>query len=51
MRAGDGKLEVEIAPASMALMLRSKGVGAVPAEKLQPLSADEVCDTLERVRR
>ena len=31
MRAGDGKLEVEIAPTSMSLKRRGKGVVAVPA--------------------
>ncbi len=51
VRAGDGKLEVEIAPTSMTLKRRGKGVVAVPDEKLPPLSADEVRDTLERVRR
>lgn len=51
VRAGDGKLEVEIAPTSMTLKRRGKGVVAVPEEKLPSLSADEVRDTLERVRR
>ena len=51
VRAGDGKLEVEIAPTSMALKRRGKGLVAVPDETLPPLSADEVRDTLERVRR
>ena len=51
MRAGDGKLEVEIAPTAMALKRRGKGVVAVPTAKLPPLTADEVRDALERVRR
>jgi AbrB family looped-hinge helix DNA binding protein len=51
MRAGDGKLEVEIAPTQMVLKKRGKGVVAVPDEALPPLSADAVRDTLERVRR
>jgi AbrB family looped-hinge helix DNA binding protein len=51
VRAGDGKLEVEIAPSPMALKRRGKGVVAVPDTELPALTADEVRDTLERVRR
>ncbi len=51
VRAGDGKLEVEVAPTAMVLKRRGKGVVAVPEEELPALSADEVRDTLERVRR
>lgn len=51
VRAGDGKLEVEIAPTPMGLKRRGKGVVAVPEEELPALTADEVRDTLERVRR
>jgi AbrB family looped-hinge helix DNA binding protein len=51
MRAGDGKLEVEIAPTPMTLKRRGKGVVAVPERELPALSAEEVRDTLERVRR
>lgn len=51
VRAGDGKLEVEIAPTPMTLKRRGKGVVAVPKEELPALTADEVRDTLERVRR
>ncbi len=51
VRAGDGRLEVEITPTRMVLKRRGKGVVAVPQAKLPVLSADQVRDTLERVRR
>ena len=51
VRAGDGKLEVEISPTPMVLKRRGKGVVAVPEQELPTLSADQVRDTLERVRR
>lgn len=53
IRAGDGRLEIEIAPTPMRLLKRGKGVVAVPAGrgKLPPLTAEQVRETLERVRR
>jgi AbrB family looped-hinge helix DNA binding protein len=51
MRAGDGRLEIEIAATPMKLHKRGKGVVAVPETELPPLTADQVRDTLERVRR
>lgn len=51
MRAGDGRLEIEIAATPMTLQRRGKGVVAVPDESLPALSADKVRETLERVRR
>ena len=51
IRAGDGRLEIEVAATRMKLAKRGKGVVAVPEEKLPPLTADQVRDTLERVRR
>ena len=51
VRLADGKLEIEIAPASMVLERRDSGVVAVAGEGLPVLSADQVRDTLERVRR
>ena len=51
IRAGDGKLEIEIALTPMQLKKRGKGVVAVPQEELPELSADQVRETLERVRR
>jgi AbrB family looped-hinge helix DNA binding protein len=50
-RAADGRLELEIAPTPMKLKKRGKGVVAVPDSDLPPLSADQVRETLERVRR
>lgn len=51
IRAGDGRLEVEVAPTPMTLKRKGKGVVAVPSHELPPLTADQVRDTLERVRR
>ena len=51
IRAGDGRLEIELAPTSMQLTKRGKGVVAVPKSKLPTLTSDQVRDTLERVRR
>ena len=51
MRAGDGRLEIEIVPTSVTLKKRGKGVVAVPDTKLPPLTAEQVRETLERVRR
>ena len=51
IRAGDGRLEIEIAPTPMQLKKRGKGVVAVPDAELPALTAQQVRDTLERVRR
>lgn len=51
IRAGDGRLEIEIAATPMRLKKRGKGVVAVPDAGLPVLTADQVRDTLERVRR
>ena len=51
IRAGDGRLEIEIAPTPMRLTKRGKGLIAVPKNKLPTLTSDQVRDTLERVRR
>lgn len=51
IRAGDGRLEIEIAPTSMRLKKRGKGVVAVPDAEMPSLTAEQVRDTLERVRR
>ena len=51
IRAGDGRLEIEIAPTAMQLKKRGKGVVAVPHAELPPLTAEQVRDTLERARR
>ncbi len=51
IRAGDGRLEIEVAPTPMRLKRRGKGVVAVPDTELPKLTAQQVRDTLERVRR
>lgn len=51
IRAGDGRLEIEIAPTRMQLKKRGKGVVAVPDASLPPLTADEVRAAIEKVRR
>ena len=51
IQAADGRLEIEIVPTQMRLKKRSKGVVAVPDARLPALTAEQVRDTLERVRR
>ena len=51
IRAGDGKLEIEVAPTPMRLKKRGKGVVAVPQQELPALTAEQVRETLDRVRR
>jgi AbrB family looped-hinge helix DNA binding protein len=51
IRASDGRLEIEIAPTPMRLKKRGRGSVAVPEEDLPPLTAEQVRDTLERIRR
>jgi AbrB family looped-hinge helix DNA binding protein len=51
IRAGDGRLEIEIAPTPVQLKKRGKGVVAVPSAELPVLTAEQVRDTLERIRR
>jgi AbrB family looped-hinge helix DNA binding protein len=51
IRAGDGRLEIEIAATPMRLQKRGKGIVAVPDTEIAPLTAEQVRDTLERVRR
>jgi AbrB family looped-hinge helix DNA binding protein len=51
IRAGDGRLEIEIASTSMRLQKRGKGVVAVPDAELPVLTADQVRETMERIRR
>jgi len=50
IRAGDGRLEIEDRFHSHAAEER-QGLVAVPDAKLPPLTAEQVRDTLERVRR
>ena len=51
IRAGDGRLEIETASTPMHLQKRGKGVVAVPDTELPALTADQVRETMERVRR
>jgi bifunctional DNA-binding transcriptional regulator/antitoxin component of YhaV-PrlF toxin-antitoxin module len=51
IRAGDGGLEIEIAATQVSLRRRGKGLAAVPDDVRPPLTAVEVRETLERVRR
>jgi len=51
IRAGDGRLVIDIAATPMRLKRRGKGVVAVPEGKLPALTADQVREALERVRR
>ena len=48
-RGGDER--IEIAPTPMQLKKRGKGVVAVPDAELPALTAQQVRDTMERVRR
>ncbi len=51
IRAGDGRLEIEVAPTPMQLARRGKGIVAVPDADVPSLTADLVRETLERMRR
>jgi AbrB family looped-hinge helix DNA binding protein len=51
IRAGDGRLEIEIASTPMQLRKRGKRLVAVPEAKLPPLTAEQVRETLEHIRR
>ena len=51
IRAGDGRLEIEVVATPLRLRKRGKGVVAVPLKPLPRLTADQVRETLERIRR
>jgi AbrB family looped-hinge helix DNA binding protein len=51
IRAGDGRLEIEISATPMTLQKRGKHVVAIPESALPVLTADVVRDTLEHIRR
>ncbi|HJS89985.1 MAG TPA: AbrB/MazE/SpoVT family DNA-binding domain-containing protein [Steroidobacteraceae bacterium] len=51
IRAGDGRLEIEIAATPMTLQKEGGDLVAVSEVELPTLTANEVRDTLERVRR
>ena len=47
----DGRLQVEIAPVEMRLERRRNGPIAVPADEIPTLTAEQVRQTLEHIRR
>jgi AbrB family looped-hinge helix DNA binding protein len=51
IKIADGRLEIEAAGTPMQLKKRGKTMAAVPATPLPELTAEQVRDTLERVRR
>jgi len=51
IRAGDGRLEIEVAATPMTLRKRGAGVVAIPDIELPKLTAKEVRETLEQTRR
>ena len=51
IRAGDGRLEIEVAATQMTLQKRGKNVVAIPEIELPKLTADAVRETLEQIRR
>ena len=51
IRAEGGQLVIEIAPTPMRPKKRGKGVVAVPDTALPALTAEQVRDIMERVRR
>lgn len=51
IRAGDGRIEIEVARTPMRLERRGKGVVAVTDVKMPALTAEDVRATLERLRR
>jgi AbrB family looped-hinge helix DNA binding protein len=51
IRAGDGRLEIEIAATTMTLQKRGKNVVAIPQVELPTLTADAVREALEQIRR
>jgi AbrB family looped-hinge helix DNA binding protein len=51
IHAGDGRLVIEAAAASLRLAKRGKGIVAVPDTEMPTLTADQVRETLERIRR
>jgi AbrB family looped-hinge helix DNA binding protein len=51
IRAGDGRLEIDIAATPVRLKKRGKSVVAVPEVELPVLTADQVREALEKVRR
>lgn len=51
IRSNDGRLEIEVPHTPMQLKKRGKGVVAIPDVELPCLTADQVRETLQDVRR
>lgn len=51
IRAGDGRLEIELSATPMTLQKRGNDVVAIPESELPTLTADLVRETLEHIRR
>ena len=51
LRAVEGRIEIDVAPTPMTLEQRDGRVFAVPDEPIPPLTAEQVRETLETVRR
>ena len=51
IRAGDGRLEIEVTATPMSLKKKGKTVVAIPEVELPTLTADTVRETLEQIRR
>jgi AbrB family looped-hinge helix DNA binding protein len=51
IRAGDGRLEIEVAATPMSLKKKGKAVVAIPEIELPTLTAETVRETLEQIRR
>jgi AbrB family looped-hinge helix DNA binding protein len=51
IRAGDGRLEIEVAATPMTLQRKGNAVVAIPEIELPTLTANAVRETPERIRR
>jgi AbrB family looped-hinge helix DNA binding protein len=51
LQVREGRLEIEVAATPMRLERRGDAVVAVPLEPLPPLTANQVRETLEQIRR
>lgn len=51
IRAGNGRLEIEVTATPMTLQKRGTDVVAIPEIELPKLTAEQVRETLEQIRR
>ena len=51
LQVTDGRLEIEVPLTQMRLKGKGKALAAVPVRKLPPLTAEQVRETLEQIRR